>query len=127
MAVAQLWNYAHVLLNHEYISARAAQNWDGRSSLAVLRPARARTARASPLLSLHNPVARAARALAGRYTVRACQTSKTRVRARLDIRTERLARARAARAKCSLAGLTMCEQASRAAREGLYWFSKRRL
>ena len=38
------------------------------------------------LLSLHNPVARAARALAGRY---------------------------------------LCEQASRMAREGLYWFSKR--
>ena len=40
-----------------------------------------------------------------------CQTSKTRVRARLDIRTGRLARtasrrARTVRAKCSLAGLT---------------------
>ena len=44
----------------------------------------------SSLSSLHNPVARAARARAGRFTVRA----------------------------------TQCEQASRAAREGLYWFSK---
>ena len=45
-----------------------------------------------------------------------CQTSKTRVRARLEIRTdaERFApvRARAVRAKCSLAGLTSCQIAS---------------
>ena len=43
------------------------------------------TAPGVALLSLHNPVARAARALTGR---------------------------------------SLCEQASRAAREGLYWFSK---
>ena len=46
-----------------------------------------------------------------------CQTSKTRVRARLDIRTERLAhRARAARAKCSLAGLTSTLRTTQAGR-----------
>ena len=92
-------------------------------------------ARLRSLLSLHNPVARAARALAGRYmqvcergdrpnfepraqryaglataqqprrnghNVRqgkaTCQTSKTRVRVRLEIRTERLASRQGARA-----------------------------
>ena len=51
-------------------------------------------------------------ALSAKIVMNHCQASKTAFRsrcARLDIRTERLARpvrARAARAKCSLAGLT---------------------
>ena len=86
----------HFMLLNQYICARAAQNSDGR--LAHVPPGRAQREPQgyAGLTTFYGPF----------FNMRVCQTSTTRVRARLDSDRMPPVRARAVRAKCSLAGLT---------------------